>query len=120
MDLKVKQLWIDALRSKKYQQNFGVLKSKNGYCCLGVLCDLYNIETGQGEWEKDTPLNFIKFSTFNEGDNTKYLPEDVVQWAGLNNYNPTVILDNISKTLASLNDEGSSFEEIAKVIEEYL
>lgn len=33
--------WIDALRSGKYTQGRGYLKSLNNeYCCLGVLCDV--------------------------------------------------------------------------------
>lgn len=36
----VKKRWINELRSDKYQQSTGSLKDKDGYCCLGVLCDI--------------------------------------------------------------------------------
>src|SRR5687768_4898762 len=48
MDQYWKQKWVKALRSGKYQQGRGYLKQKNHltnqfeYCCLGVLCDLYD------------------------------------------------------------------------------
>lgn len=38
-----KQKWIEALRSKKYVQGRGRLRTtSNRFCCLGVLCDLVN------------------------------------------------------------------------------
>lgn len=44
MDKKIKQDWIDALRSGKFEQQSGGLMNENypntpTYCCLGVLCD---------------------------------------------------------------------------------
>ena len=48
MDKQVKKIWLAALKSGKYLQGQGSLRSKaqrrggcDGYCCLGVLCDLY-------------------------------------------------------------------------------
>ena len=41
MDVKIKEKWLEALRSGKYRQTRGKLKSRNGaFCCLGVLCDI--------------------------------------------------------------------------------
>lgn len=34
----IKQKWLKALRSGKYKQGNGKLRSKDNYCCLGVLC----------------------------------------------------------------------------------
>ena len=47
------------------------LKTVSGYCCLGVLCDLYGIEHNV-EWEV---IPFIG-TTFLESKD--YLPEEVV------------------------------------------
>ena len=44
MDPELKQKWIDALRSGKYQQARSQLRSGEGFCCLGVLCDITNTE----------------------------------------------------------------------------
>jgi len=37
IDAKLKQDWLDALRSDDYKQGKGSLKSYGRYCCLGVL-----------------------------------------------------------------------------------
>jgi len=40
LSLDIKQKWVEALRSGKYNQTIGVLyngNNKNGFCCLGVL-----------------------------------------------------------------------------------
>ena len=50
MNPEVKQKWIDALRSGKYEQGSEKLRSVSGYCCLGVLCDLYAQEHDT-QWE---------------------------------------------------------------------
>jgi hypothetical protein len=33
-------LWTDALRSDKYEQTTSKLKDPDGYCCLGVACEV--------------------------------------------------------------------------------
>ena len=45
---ELKQKWIEALRSGKYAQSQLALKNADGYCCLGVLCDI----AGVGTWEE--------------------------------------------------------------------
>ncbi len=41
---KIKNLWIEALRSNKYKQGKYYLKNtdqeEDRYCCIGVLCDI--------------------------------------------------------------------------------
>lgn len=40
--------WVAALRSGNYSQTSHVLcDGRGGYCCLGVLCDIYEEETGE-------------------------------------------------------------------------
>lgn len=36
MDTREKATWLRALRSGKYKQDQGTLKTSRGYCCLGV------------------------------------------------------------------------------------
>ncbi len=103
MNLEIKQRWINALRSGHYEQATGKLKNVSGYCCLGVLCDLYLQEKQLG-WD--------------ELQTNAYLPRQIREWAELENYDPEVILDNgQTTTLSTLNDNGSSFSEIAYKIE---
>ena len=40
MDKKLKARWVKALRSGKYKQGQGFLKSGGEFCCLGVLRDI--------------------------------------------------------------------------------
>ncbi len=44
-----KKLWVAALRSGKYQQITGQLRKENGFCCLGVACDVFNPSL----WDQD-------------------------------------------------------------------
>lgn len=54
--LEVLDLWIAALRSGEYTQTVGKLKrsapAPEGFCCLGVLCDLARKDGGE-DWEED-------------------------------------------------------------------
>lgn len=40
MKPELKENWIKALRSGKYTQTSNHLRVNDGYCCLGVLCDV--------------------------------------------------------------------------------
>jgi len=37
---EAQQLWVDALRSGKYEQTTGQLLKDGRYCCLGVACEV--------------------------------------------------------------------------------
>lgn len=128
MNQDVKQKWIAALRSGDYKQTREQLRrnGENSYCCLGVLTDLYDKDETVGSedhWCGDL------YSYTCEGAKYKaesVLPQPVMEWAGLKDYNPSVKysrdttdseLDILS--LAYLNDhEYLSFEQIANLIEE--
>lgn len=113
MNPQIKQKWVDALRSGDYKQTQRHLHDENGFCCLGVLCDLY-IKENNVEWEPSTHYNNVYMFQ----DMMAALPLSVVEWADLEYYNPHV---NVEKsTLAGLNDGGSTFKQIADVIEEQL
>ena len=47
MTPEFKALWIEALRSGKYEQGRGALRMGDKFCCLGVACDLID----QGAWD---------------------------------------------------------------------
>jgi hypothetical protein len=114
MKAKIKKLWLKALRSGEYNQAKGVLRTADatGYCCLGVLCDLHRkaMKKGKG-WDQ----------TVYRQSNGGVPPECVVAWAGLPAQNPDVTSANDDNDhLASLNDNGASFADIAAIIEEQL
>lgn len=117
MNQAIKQRWIEALPS--YQQTRGTLHDGTGFCCLGVLCDLYAKEKNE-EWvQGEVDENF-----YFQGRAT-VLPLSVMSWAGLKADNPEVrVVDDETcsryYSLAELNDSGKTFSEIAQIIEEQL
>jgi hypothetical protein len=114
----VKNLWVDALQSGKYKQSKNHLKTDNGYCCLGVLCDVY--AKNQKKKGFSTETNLSNAYAFPDGKNeeTKVLPDRVVKWSGMNSTEGHVVDISYGKTLLSiLNDDGQSFDEIVNVIE---
>ena len=129
MNPQVKEKWIDALLSGKYEQGSEKLRSVTGYCCLGVLCDLYSQEQNT-EWEfrgnEETNLQPQDYWYF-EGE-SEFLPDSVREWAGMTFKNPQVRVDVspeddedewfYNDEIANLNDSGYTFEELSKLIKE--
>ena len=118
MKIEIKEKWLDALRSGEYKQGTKKLRTRfDEYCCLGVLCDIYNKETREGSWrESDFSYEFI-----NEGkpNVTIYLPSYIAKWAGLSETDPR-IKSKGNQPISHINDKGTSFNEIAELIEKEL
>jgi len=98
------KLWLEALESGEYKQTTGWLYRKGSYCCLGVACKLYNEENNKKvRYRKHAHLESLPM---------------VKKWLGLNSDEGT--LGDIPKvqaeSLATLNDHGSSFKDIAKIV----
>lgn len=98
MNKELKNKWIEALRSGKYKQGKGALRTGDienpHYCCLGVLCAI-SLEKIKGEvmWEKG------------------FLPSSLEDY----------VCFDIQKSLTFKNDNaGWSFSEIADWIEKKL
>lgn len=115
MDARVKGLWVKALRSGEYEQGKQALHPNGKFCCLGVLCDLYLKETGNGEWEENGMFRVNKYD-YNDAE----LPEAVMEWAGLDDPNPTLGTHKNARTAATLNDRNETFYYIATRIEKAL
>lgn len=120
MDAKLKEKWIAALRSGEYTQATHTLRKEieewgsEGYCCLGVLCDI--LPKGRGEWIDDrfkfNPTAKQKFATKDNVDSYDLLSEVVLDYVGLD--------ADTQEKLAGLNDGGKSFKYIASYIERYV
>lgn len=119
MKEEVKDLWVGALRSGEYKQTQSVLKNDAGFCCLGVLCDLYQKSVGEGHWFGST------FQDGKDGESDTNLPYEVKSWAGILISDPYIRKSeikrpNIERTfLSSMNDEYVPFSQIADVIEAF-
>lgn len=115
MNKEVKSLWVNALRSGEYIQGHTSLRTNDGhFCCLGVLCDLYMIETGIGQWRERR--FYIK------GDESiAALLMDVAIWAGIPTEGKETNPKLGERDAIGLNDhEGYTFEQIADEIDKYL
>jgi hypothetical protein len=111
---EVKRAWVEALRSGKYKQATGRLRRVDGYCCLGVLCNLYKESHQDCNWSEESDCFCFVIHEENTDPAMDFLPEKVVEWAGLDSSDPH------DGTLVGLNDRGATFDEIADVIEENL
>src|SRR5690348_11198711 len=82
-DIAVK--WAEALESGEYMQALGRLRRPNpiAYCCLGVLCELYRLETGLGDWGEDETGNHSFLATPTSEPWGGTLCPEVKEWAGI-------------------------------------
>lgn len=106
MNAEIKAKWIEALRSGKYEQGRGRLRSEdNKYCCLGVLCDLID----PGKWVKHEGSDY----SYGAGEHATGIPRE-------GDVEVAQVPSNWIGTLASRNDFGANFHQIAHIIEENL
>lgn len=145
MKKRVLTKWLKALRSGKYKQGRGALcqidkKGTESFCCLGVLCDLYNKEQRRNKKkglrvEKLDRENWMVgglssnpafVRSYNDCDGT--LPTQVIKWAGFREENADGEFNDATlPELITLNDGSSgdwgdgtrarSFKQIADIIE---
>ena len=117
MDAAVKELWVAALESGDYVQGTGMLKNTcGGFCCLGVLCELYRREVGGG-WRLEEENDLVVFADTDGGTDYEVCPDGVASWAGLDKKDPFVS----GRHLSDWNDnERITFNSIANLIRENL
>jgi len=124
MKPEIKARWVEALRSGKYEQGRGALRSDtNQFCCLGVLCDLYAKETGE-KWAEGGAHGEDRFSLLG---NDLVLPRSVARWAGLDGVDPDLCIHGRELGVSGHNDgdldvgrRPKPFTTIADAIEEQL
>ena len=103
MDAELKAKWLEALRSGRYDQTTGKLRNGSCFCCLGVLCDVFD----PTRWEID--------DEWSSGDGPDQRHEVGVLPS---NFRYTYGIDEVLQNrLIGLNDAGKTFSEIANYIE---
>ena len=126
MKKNIAKLWTSALRSGDYKQGYNSLHlinkhNEETFCCLGVLCDLYQKDRRK---KKKKMLDVNKTAAFVVEYNAHgaSLPSEVMRWAGIATalgdfgFNSSV---GACTSLANLNDGlGYDFNYIAKFIED--
>lgn len=111
LDPELKEKWVAALRSKKFNQGFGCLKSKQDgvyyHCPLGVLA-----EELDGRWVKSLGSDRFAFIPESGGDDWSFALATI----------PFYVLPSyIQHSIAIMNDvQQKSFGQIADEIEEHL
>ena len=121
MKKKIADMWVKALRSGKFKQGTDALcllndSKKPQYCCLGVLCEIYNQEH-KIKLKTNTVVTSGVGKIRSYNDSTDVPPLKVQRWAGLRTETGEITGSN-GVGLVPLNDNGSSFKKIAKVIQE--
>lgn len=139
MNTVIARTWVEALRSGEYAQTTNALHTAAGFCCLGVLCDLYRKEHAEARWVG--PMDEGQSIAFSPKDTAPMdvgiLPQAVKLWADMktldgslpegngesivrveSGYGPT---SRPAETLAELNDDGKrTFAQIADIIERFV
>ena len=117
MRKEIADKWVAALRSGEYKQTSGILANHNRteHCCLGVLCELAieagtELSVGTTEYAHPDATYFDSCST--------HLPDAVQGWAGMRFEDGSRDAKGELPSLAAMNDQGASFEDIAGTIED--
>lgn len=119
MNKDIAKKWCEALRGGEFKQASGMLSRIDandlcvGYCCLGVLCEVFRRETQRGEWDS---LGWFVL-TKNEEEATAYPPISVQKWAEMNSHCGSY---SDARSLAGDNDDGATFAQIADTIERHV
>jgi len=107
---------LEALRSGDYKQHQGRLRFGDGFCCLGVSCDILNEEG----WEKGEIGAGYCFSEDDHPKSITFPPKPIVAKMFERRVDGSRYYEQVMSRLVKMNDSGASFEQIADVIEEML
>jgi hypothetical protein len=113
LPLDIKEKWLEALRSGKYKKGKDCLLNDDKYCCLGVLCEI-----------QERPKNHIHEFKFSFDGNTGSLNTDNSLYETLNSLGyfngfKIKIEGKEYMTLAYINDESETFDNVIEIIEKY-
>lgn len=133
MNKKVKKKWLRWLRSGQYDQIAGMMCAEttdgdNSFCCLGVLSNIHAETYGKSCWDGpdiEKSGSYVRTVKGADGSRVKRkiapleyrghqdaLPLAVTRWSGLSG--------NDQEILATMNDRGKTFIQIADYIEKNL
>lgn len=108
--------WLQALESGEYNQTSGLLADSNGFCCLGVACNLAVLDGVEiGVVVTLGPRDWWSISY---DESVAMLPRRAADWLGLRSSATTVVSGDVRAE--NLNDERRySFAQIASHIRAY-
>lgn len=108
LPIEFKTKWVEALRSREYEQGNGYLHNNGKFCCLGVSC----IMSGYLTTDLKGAIVIMNGEDHNLLDRDFSKIPSMIKGTSSNN--------KIVSFLTKHNDEGKSFEEIADWIEKTL
>lgn len=105
-----KEEWLEALRSGDYPQTQDHLHDGEGYCCLGVLCDLHR---NGFRWKKQVGGHYLFGDDYHHSTGLVIEPlsRQITKEGRGSEF------DAAQDALVTLNDQGFTFEEIADIVE---
>jgi len=112
--------WVAALRSGRYPQTSNALRDVDGYCCLGVACEI----SGLGSWNSYESSSFV-FVPHDDADGAQMaiMPPAVMEYYGVDDGRVPVSYPRRYSgyvdgyVLSDMNDLGMTFAQIADIIE---
>ena len=119
MEASTKKRWLEALRSGKYEQiSHDLAVGDTGRCCLGVLLDICGetkteiiLSLSHKKCSEDGPIRVYQYLSASDVTEPYAMPsKQFGVKVGLS--------EEEMRHLASMNDDGFSFNEIADYIEE--
>ncbi len=125
----IRKRWVAALRSGNYKQGKRRLRVEDRFCCLGVLCDIVKYDIGLQWKEHNREGNAVPTAKPNDmtykigTSGIGLLPKEVTEYVfelepGEPLPHGDICAGKYARSLAEMNDRGSSFEEVAQLIEE--
>lgn len=110
LDAEFKARWVAALRSGRYPQAKGRLRTTAGFCVLGVACDV----GGAGRWRPPPDGQEGAYDYLSPGEDPRYgdVPEELARRVALYPWTRQV--------LARRSDLGETFDALASWIETHL
>lgn len=111
MDPEIKREWVTALRSGEFPQGRDWLERKGKFCCLGVLC---SIATERGNLTRHQDGERVEYAHNSFPISAKALP---IALYGLTTTTGSFSVGIQVYSLAMLNDQGFTFDQIADIIE---
>lgn len=114
MKKKIMKKWVEALRSGEFEQGESYLDRNGKYCCLGVLCALA-VNEGVVRVSESAYTG-----TYDYGDCRMdgSLPKEVMKWSEIKTDMGVLASSGGKTSLATMNDQGVSFKEISRIIEQ--
>lgn len=110
MRKSVKDKWVAALKSGKYKHARGCLNDGSGYCCLGVLCEVFIAEGNVLNVGTDDS-GFVAYNK-----EAHYPPDEVLRWAGIQHLNG--MARGANHSVSFVNDAADSFTPSIEYIEQ--